>query len=106
MRLRHTLHIAGGLLVTTFGQTAGAFQQVPSPPEPVILTVAVDPTENSLVLRGKDFGSTLPTVYLGGKALPVKSFSSNQVVTALPSALPPCFLSADPCQRDCSFQIR
>ncbi|MGC1951150.1 MAG: IPT/TIG domain-containing protein [Gammaproteobacteria bacterium] len=91
MRFKHTLHIAGGLLVTAFGQTVGAFQQAPSPPPPVILTVAMDPTENFLVLRGKDFGSTLPTVYLGGEALPVKSFSSSQVVAALPAALPSAF---------------
>ena len=85
-------HIAGGLLLlATFGQPASAFQQVSSAPEPKILTVAVNPTENFLVLRGKDFGSTLPTVYLGGEALPVKSFSPSQVVAALPAALPPAF---------------
>jgi hypothetical protein len=51
----------------------------------------VNATENFLVLRGKDFGSTLPTVYLGGEALPVKSFSPGRVVAALPLTLPPAF---------------
>jgi hypothetical protein len=57
----------------------------------VILTVAVNPTENVLILTGNNFGKTLPTVYLSGEALPVKSFSSKEVVANLPSALPPAF---------------
>jgi hypothetical protein len=57
----------------------------------VILTVAIDPTENVLILTGNHFGKTLPTVYLRGEALPVKSFSPSTVVANLPSALPPAF---------------
>lgn len=91
MRYRYTLHLAGILLGATFGHVTSALSLVPPPPPPVILTVAVDPTENVLILTGNHFGKTLPTVYLRGEALPVKSFSPNEVVANLPSALPPAF---------------
>ena len=85
MRHRHTLYIAGILLGTTFGQTTSASSTRPPPSQPVILMVAVDPTDNVLVLTGNNFGNTLPTVYLRNEALDVKSFSSNRVVANLPS---------------------
>lgn len=56
---------------------------------PIVYDATVDPNANTLTLTGVDFGPS-PTVTLGGVLpLTVQSFSSTQIVAALPSNLAP-----------------
>lgn len=62
---------------------------LPGIPPPVIVKVALDATENVLVITGRNFGETPPTVSLADAALVVKRFSENEVVAMLPRGLTP-----------------
>lgn len=62
---------------------------LPGIPPPVIVKVALDATENVLVITGRNFGETPPTVTLADAALVVKRFSENEVVATLPRGLTP-----------------
>lgn len=71
------------------GVASAGGRVLPSIPPPVIVKVALDPTENVLVITGRNFGETLPTVTLADTALVVKRFSENEVVATLPRGLTP-----------------
>jgi hypothetical protein len=87
--IKHTMQIAGLVLVATLAQTVSAGQQPRARPQPKILSVAVDPAQQLITIVGRDLDSVSPSVKLGGQALGVKSLSTGQVVIDLPSGVPP-----------------
>ena len=58
-----------------------------APPPPMIVKTAVDAQEKVLIITGRNFGTTLPTVMLADQALVVKRFSEHEVVANLPRGL-------------------
>ena len=64
--------------------TAGGLRNV-APQPPTIMKTAVDAKENVLVITGRNFGATSPTVLLADQVLDVKRFSEEEVVASLPA---------------------
>lgn len=62
---------------------------LPSPSSPLIVKVTMDAKENVLIITGRHFGRTLPTVTLADEVLDVKRFSAHEVVATLPRDLSP-----------------
>lgn len=54
---------------------------------PVIVKAAFDATENVLIISGRNFGESRPTVLLADEALEVKRFSPHEVSATLPRGL-------------------
>ena len=63
--------------------TAGGLGNV-SPQPPMIMKTMVDEKENVLIISGRNFGATSPSVSLADQTLDVKRFSDNEVVASLP----------------------
>ena len=53
----------------------------------MIVKVAVNAKENSLIITGWNFGDTPPNVHLAGQVLKVKHVSVNEIVARLPSGI-------------------
>ena len=56
-------------------------------PQPMIVKTSVDTQGKTLIITGRNFGTTAPTVMLADQALDVKRFSDNEVVANLPHGL-------------------
>lgn len=54
---------------------------------PMIVRTVVDAQEKALIITGRNFGVTPPTVMLADQALGVKRFSEHEVVASLPPDL-------------------
>jgi len=63
--------------------TAGGLGNI-APQPPMIMKTEVDEKENVLIITGRNFGPTSPSVLLADQALEVKRFSDNEVVASLP----------------------
>lgn len=59
----------------------------PGPLPPLIVKTAVNAKDNVLIITGRNFGATPPTVLLAEQALDVKRFSEREVVAGLPHGL-------------------
>lgn len=57
------------------------------PLAPVILKVMVDAKENALIISGRHFGDTAPTVYLAEHVLEIKHSSENKIFAKLPPGI-------------------
>ena len=80
------------LLIAGFaacGIAAAGGGGIPSLQPPVIVKAVVDAQEKILIITGRNFGATLPTVMLADQALGVKRFSEQEVVASLPPSLTP-----------------
>ena len=84
-----TLRIPGALLLATLAPMASAVQLAPVIPDPVILSGVVHSSQHLIIISGWNFGSTRPTVKLGGQSLTLKSFSPGQIVADLPADIYP-----------------
>ena len=71
--------------LTMLGQSVSAMPPTPSPPEPVILSTAVDSKNELMTISGRNFGNSAPIVRLGGQIVVVESFSPTRIVVRLPS---------------------
>jgi hypothetical protein len=71
--------------LTMLGQSVSAVQLRPRPPEPVILSTAVDSKNELMTISGWNFGNSAPIVRLGGQIVVVESFSPTEIVIRLPS---------------------
>lgn len=60
---------------------------------PYVVSTTVDETQNTLVIRGKNFG-TSPTVVLGTVPLSIVSSASDRVTASMPAASGPSAMSA------------
>ena len=58
-----------------------------STPPPMIVKTSVDTQGKMLIITGRNFGTTAPTVMLADQALEVKRFSENEIVANLPHGL-------------------
>lgn len=58
-----------------------------TPQPPVIVKTVVDSQEKVLIITGRNFGVTQPTVVLADQALGVKRFSEHEIVVSLPPSL-------------------
>jgi len=56
---------------------------------PVILSVAPDVKQRTLVISGERFGATTPIVRLANRILEVKSASASRIVAGLPADVRP-----------------
>lgn len=54
------------------------------PLPPVVWKTAVDLQENVLVISGRRFGTTMPTVRLANYVLRLQRFTENEIVASLP----------------------
>ncbi len=79
------LSFIGGLSV--FGLATAGGRGNLSPQPPMIMKTAVDAKENVLIITGRNFGATPPTVTLADQTLDVQRFSEHEVVASLPSDL-------------------
>ena len=59
----------------------------PGPIPPFIVMTAVDAKKKVLIITGRNFGATAPTVMLADQVLEVKRFTENEVVASLPQPL-------------------
>jgi IPT/TIG domain len=71
--------------LTMLGQSVSAMPPTPRPPEPVILSTAVDSKNELMTISGRNFGNYAPIVRLGGQIVVVESFSPTRIVVRLPS---------------------
>ena len=62
---------------------------LPAPLQPMIVKTAVNAQEKELIISGRNFGATQPSVKLAEQALEVKRFSDNEGVAHLPRDLMP-----------------
>ena len=60
---------------------------ISTPQPPVIVKTVVDSQEKVLIITGRNFGVTQPTVVLADQALGVKRFSEHEIVVSLPPSL-------------------
>lgn len=81
-----TLLIIIGLATSGYASAAGG-RGNPGPISPYIVKTSVDAKEKTLIITGRNFGVTAPTVIMSGQVLEVKRFSENQVVASLPHPL-------------------
>lgn len=87
MRKIHTkifLLIAG---LTVCGVVTAGGRGSLLPPLPMIVKISVDTQGKKLIISGRNFGTTTPTVMLADRALDVKHSSENEVVAILPHGL-------------------
>ncbi len=77
------------IAITSAGNTAGIGRGGPRPIPPVILSVAVDLTDHLMVISGRHFGSSTPTVILAHRVLQVKTSFESRVVVGLPEDIQP-----------------
>ncbi len=82
--IKTILLIAG---LTACGITTAGGRGTYTPLPPMIVKTAVDAQEKVLIITGRNFGATLPTVMLADQALDVKHFSEHEVVANLPRGL-------------------
>ena len=77
-----TVSLTGGLMAYNIavGGGGGTF----TPPPPMIVKTVVDVKEGVLIITGRYFGTTSPTVTLSDQPLAVKHFSEREVVAYLP----------------------
>lgn len=59
----------------------------PGPLPPMITMTIMDTKQNVIVITGRNFGTTPPSVTLADQTLDVKRFSENEVVASLPHGL-------------------
>ncbi len=83
LRIKTILFLAG---LTAYGIAVGK-GGFPTPLPPMILKTAVDTQEKALIISGRNFGATRPTVLLADQVLEVKRFSEYEVVASLPRDL-------------------
>lgn len=81
----NTLLLIAGLTVCGVVTAGGRGSSIP--PSPMIVKVSVDTQGKTLIISGRNFGTTAPTVMLADRALDVKRFSENEVVANLPNGL-------------------
>ena len=80
-----TILFIAGLTVSSMATAGkGGF---PTPLPPMIVKTAVDIQEKALIITGRNFGATMPTVMLADQALDVKHFSEHEIVANLPRGL-------------------
>ncbi len=79
--------LAGGIAAGGLAIASGRGATVSMPPLPMIVKTAIDVRENVLIITGRYFGATVPTVTLADRALNVKRFSEREVVASLPPGL-------------------
>ena len=79
------ISLTGGVIAC--GITTAGGRGTPVPPPPMIVKTAVDAQEKVLIITGRNFGATAPTVILTDQVLDVKHFSENEVVANLPHGL-------------------
>lgn len=77
--------LAAGLV--TCGTATASGRGTPMPVPPLIMKTAVDVQKNHIVITGRNFGTTPPTVTLADQVLDVQHFSEHEVVANLPSRL-------------------
>ena len=63
------------------------------PPAPVIVKVMVDAKENTLIITGRNFGTTPSTVRLAEQVLETKRSSEKEIVANLPVRIEPATYS-------------
>lgn len=80
-----TVLLAAGL--TTCGLAAAGGRGTPVSLPPTIVKTSVDMKENVIIITGRNFGATPPTVLMANQALDVKRFSEHEVVASLPHDL-------------------
>lgn len=80
-----TILLVAGISVC--GITSAGGRGMPAPPQPVILKTVVDAKKMDLIISGRDFGKTIPTVMLAEQALDVVVFSEQEIVVDLPRSL-------------------
>lgn len=73
--------------MATCGTATASGRGTPLPVPPLIMKTAVDVQKNLLVITGRNFGTTAPTVTLADQALQVQHFSEHEVVANLPPRL-------------------
>ncbi len=59
----------------------------PAPPSPAIVKTAMDMQGTALIITGRNFGATPPTVMLADQVLEVRRSSEQEVVASLPRGL-------------------
>ena len=79
------LLLAAGLAICGTATASGRGTPMPAPP--LIMKTAVDMQKNHLVITGRNFGTTSPTVTLADQVLNVQHFSEHEVVANLPPRL-------------------
>ena len=79
------LSLIGGLSLWKLASAGGPGN--PGLQAPTILKTAIDAKKNLLIITGRNFGATAPTVTLADLALDVKRFSEHEVVASLPPDL-------------------
>lgn len=86
----HNVTIKTLLVVTALAAcsvaTAGG-RGNPTAPPPTIVKAAIITKENVLVITGRHFGTTPPTVTLADQVLDVQRFSEHEIVASLPHRL-------------------
>ena len=80
-----TILLIAGLTACGVATAGGRGTYTPLPP--MIVKTVVDVQEKVLIITGRNFGATLPTVMLADQALDVKRFSEHEVVANLPRGL-------------------
>jgi len=77
--------------VTVKPRSVGAAAQAPSAPlgAPVLDVVGAEPDMEVVTIRGRNLGSGMPSVALGGKALRTLTFDGTTVVARLPPKTAP-----------------
>lgn len=86
LNLKVTLLLAG---IAACGVAAAGGRGMSTPLPPTIVKSAVNVNENILVISGRNFGATPPTVLLAEQALDVKNYSESEIVAHLPQQLAP-----------------
>ena len=84
VNIKAILFIAGLTVASMATAGKGGF---PTPLPPMIVKTAVDTQEKALIITGRNFGATMPTVMLADQVLDVKRFSEHEVVASLPRNL-------------------
>lgn len=84
VNIRTILFIAG---LSVSGMVSAGKGGFPTPLPPMIVKTAVDTQEKALIITGRNFGATMPTVMLADQVLDVKRFSEHEVVASLPRNL-------------------
>ena len=79
------LSLTGGLSLWNLASAGGPGS--PGLQAPTIMKTAIDAKKNLLIITGRNFGATAPTVTLADLALDVKRFSEHEVVASLPPDL-------------------
>ena len=79
--IKTILFIAG---LTTCGMATADKGGFPAPLSPTIVKTALNAQEKALVITGRNFGATPPTVMLADQTLDVKHFSEHEIVANLP----------------------